>query len=528
MLRRFIQFSAWMIYLIIIMLYGFSLWALFEYRTNETYWSFSEVFQILKQSLLQASLSAILSTFLGILLARSLFYLDFRGKSFLYKIISFAWALPSLVVIFAVIGVWGNAGWISQFVQFFGFEWDFQLYGLQGILLAHLFFNIPLATKYYLEGLHLIPSHQHQLASQLNLTGWHYFKIVEWPTLKSILPYTYTNIFLVCFTSFPIVLMLGGGPKYSTLEVAIYQAVTFEFDFAKAVMLIMTQIIVGIGLQIVMDIATKFAFNHSRNESQPSGKIWKAHLTGMKKWVLQAILIIIATSIIVPLLNVIWVGISVSDFFDRLSSPLLWKSALFSLILSLISSFIVISVAYVIALEARQLAYRNKKLGQSILSGVATYPLIMPVFMLAVGLFLLLMNVELSTFDLLILVGVCNGLMLLPYIYRLIFSAMWKSLVSHDKLAISLGLKGFKRWWIVEKYYLIRPLRNAFALSMASSLGSFSVIAFFGNPDFSTLPYLLYQQLGSYRMEDASVTALVLMLFAFLPFLLIEQKENTR
>ncbi|KIE90027.1 putative thiamine transporter [Actinobacillus pleuropneumoniae] len=80
----------------------------------------------------------------------------------------------------------------------------------------------------------------------------------------------------------------------------------------------------------------------------------------------------------------------------------------------------------------------------------------------------------------------------------------------------------------MEKNYLIRPLIGAFALAMSSSLGSFAVIAFFGSPDFSSLPYLLYQQLGSYRTEDAAVTALVLMLFTLLPFLFIAQKEKIK
>ncbi len=39
---------------------------------------------------------------------------------------------------------------------------------------------------------------------------------------------------MLYFTSFAIVLTLGGGPKYTTLEVAIYQAILFEFDVPKA------------------------------------------------------------------------------------------------------------------------------------------------------------------------------------------------------------------------------------------------------------------------------------------------------
>lgn len=525
MLRRITQISAWSVYGIVLALYAFSLWALFDHRSDDTFWSWEEVGRIVQYSLWQAGLSALFSTLLGVLLARSFFYLNFTGKAWLYKIIAFAWALPSLVVIFAIIGVWGNAGWLAKLCQFFGVEWQFQLYGLQGILIAHLFFNIPLVTKYALEGLKLIPSSQHQLAAQLNLRGWSYFRIVELPMLKGILPYAFTNIFLICFTSFPIVLMLGGGPKYSTLEVAIYQAVTFEFDFAKAVMLIMTQLLLGLGLQLAMDFATKFAF-HTRQSAPPIDKIWKAKPTGGRKWGLQAVTFLLSFAILVPLLNVLWTGISVPNFWQRLANPLLWQATLFSLMLSLITSFTVIAIAYLIALEARQLAYRKQKIRQSILDGVTTYPLILPVFMLAVGLFLLLINVELGTWQLLWLVGICNGLMLLPYIYRLIFAAMWEAFITHDKLARSLGLTGLRRWWIVEKSYLVRPLRNAFALAMSSSLGSFAVIAFFGSPDFSTLPYLLYQQLGSYRMDDAAVTALLLMLLAFLPFLLIEQKEN--
>ncbi len=211
MSRKLTQFSAWASYVGLLSLYTFSFWALFEHSADETFWSWQETWQILKYSTLQATLSASLSLLFGVLLARSFCYLRFRSKTLLYKLISFAWALPSLVVIFALIGVWGNSGWIAHLVQAVGLSWDFSLYGLQGIVLAHLFLNIPLVAKYCLEGLHLIPTHQHQLANQLNLSGWHYFRIAELPILKGILPYAYATVFLLCFTSFPIVLMLGGG-----------------------------------------------------------------------------------------------------------------------------------------------------------------------------------------------------------------------------------------------------------------------------------------------------------------------------
>lgn len=140
-----------------------------------------------------------------------------------------------------------------------------------------------------------------------------------------------------------------------------------------------------------------------------------------------------------------------SKLSERLLNPTLWQATQYSLYLSLIASIFVITISYLIALEARQLLYTKAKLRYSILTAITLFPLLLPIFLLSVGLFILLMNSELSSEALLLLVGICNGLTLLPFIYPMLFSAMWNSLTSHDKLAQGLGLKGLRRWWIVEK-----------------------------------------------------------------------------
>jgi len=48
---------------------------------------------------------------------------------------------------------------------------------------------------------------------------------------------------MLCITSFTIVLILGGGPAAKTLEVAIYQALRFGFDPARAVTLTVLQML---------------------------------------------------------------------------------------------------------------------------------------------------------------------------------------------------------------------------------------------------------------------------------------------
>lgn len=523
-MHQIIRISAWALHLAVLALYLFSLWALFEHRIQDSFWRVDETFQIVGRSLLQALLSASLSTIWGLIAARSFFYLSFKWKPLFYKWLTFAWALPSLVVIFAMIGVWGNNGWLATLLMTLGVDVDFSIYGLSGIVLAHLFLNIPLVMKYCVEGLSLIPSNHHRLASQLGLFSWRYFQIVELPILKGILPYAFGTVFLLCFTSFPIVLMLGGGPKYSTLEVAIYQAVTFEFDFAKAVMLIVVQLIFGAFLQLGMGLISAKAFEKYRYQTIVD-IAWREPLFGVYRLISILLLGITSLFIFIPILNVVWNGISALTI-ERLLQSALLEAIIYSVVISLLSALFVVGGAYLIALESRQLAYFRQKVLQHILGSAVFYPLIFPIFLLAVGLFLLLIDVHLTKLHLIWIIGLCNGLVLLPFVYHLIFSAMWQSLLSTKKLGESLGLKGLMGWWIMEKQRLVKPLMHAFALAFSASFGNFSVIAFFGNPDFVTLPYLLYQQLGNYRIEESAVTSLVLMCLALLPFLFIKEKEN--
>ena len=51
----------------------------------------------------------------------------------------------------------------------------------------------------------------------------------------------------------------------------------------------------------------------------------------------------------------------------------------------------------------------------------------------------------------------------------------------------------------------------------------FGVVALFGNENFRTLPFYLYQQIGAYRSQDGAVTALILLLLCFLLFTVIEK-----
>jgi thiamine transport system permease protein len=78
------------------------------------------------------------------------------------------------------------------------------------------------------------------------------------------------------------------------------------------------------------------------------------------------------------------------------------------------------------------------------------------------------------------------------------------------RLAESLGLSVVQRWRRVDWPVLQRPLRTALAFAMALSLGDLGAVALFGSENISTLPTLIYAQMGSYRGTDADGLALLL------------------
>src|SRR3546814_16944989 len=97
----------------------------------------------------------------------------------------------------------------------------------------------------------------------------------------------------------------------------------------------------------------------------------------------------------------------------------------------------------------------------------------------------------------------------------------------HDRLCRSLGIAGWQRLRLIEWPGLRRPVALALAVAATLSLGDLGVIALFGSQDFTTLPLLLYQAMGGFRMAEAAVIAALLALLCLAPFLVIEGGGRT-
>ncbi|WP_136429558.1 thiamine/thiamine pyrophosphate ABC transporter permease [Haemophilus influenzae] len=464
----------------------------------------------------QALLSTVLSIFFGLLLARALFYKPFLGKKWLLKLMSLTFVLPALVVIFGLIGIYGSSGWLAWLANLFGMSWQGHIYGLSGILIAHLFFNIPLAAQLFLQSLQSIPYQQRQLAAQLNLQGWQFVKLVEWSVFRQQCLPTFSLIFMLCFTSFTVVLTLGGGPQYTTLETAIYQAILFEFDLPKAALFAMLQFVFCL---ILFSLTSRFSLSNQNGLS--NSNIWFEKPKSAVKIFHILVLLVFVFFLFSPVLNILISALSSSNLLTVWHNSQLWCALGYSLSIAPLSALLALTMAIALLLLSRRLEWLNyQKISQFIINAGMVI-LAIPILVLAMGLFLLLQDRDFSNIDLFIIVVFCNALSAMPFVLRILNTPFHNNMRYYENLCNSLGIVGWQRFYLIEWKTLRAPLRYAFALGLALSLGDFTAIALFGNQEFTSLPHLLYQQLGNYRNQDAAVTAGILLLLCGILFAFI-------
>lgn len=485
----------------------------------------SRIIGLLKFTLYQAFLSTVLSLLVGVLLAWALAHQSrFRGRSLMVALFSSSLVLPTLIVVFGLIGIFGRSGYLNQ-VSLFLFDHSFgsYLYGLGGILLAHVYLNASFASRALLHSFESIPKEKYKLAKSLNFSVFERFLYVEYPALKSTLLSIGSTIFLLCFTSFAVVLLLGGSPSYNTLEVAIYEAVKLDFDIGLALKLALVQL--GISTVLVL-LSSNFRIGLANLKITSTYVPWKESKTlGTVQWVIISVFTVFFVS---PLFVVFLDGIG-ADFVRILSEPLFIKSFVTSVSLATVSSVLTVVIALLLSNTRRNFTLHTRlsdnplaKVFDGMVAFSGNLYLAIPSLVLGLGFFLMYQKYDgsqilWSTAALL----TANVLMSLPFALAVLTPAMHKTAQRYDKLSFSLGLSGLQRWMYVEYPYLKSSLGYVFALSFCLSLGDLGIIALFGSDDFSTLPWYLYQLIGSYRTTDAAGVALVLLVLVLTVFIVI-------
>jgi thiamine transport system permease protein len=470
-------------------------------------------------TLFQATLSTLISIALAIPVARALARRRFPGRRVLLRLFSLSLVIPVIVAIFGIVAVHGRTGWVNEGLALLGLGRIHYLYGLAGILIGHCFFNMPFIARILLQAIEAVPPESWRVASQYGLRSRDLFRLIEWPAMRTVLPGAAGLVFMLCFTSFAVVLTLGGGPKATTLEVAVYQALRFDFDLGRAVALALVQLCLcgGIVLAVLqLAVPGTMTLTEGRLYERPDRGGWPG--LAVDTAAIAATLFLV----VLPLVAVAVAGFNPQGL-EVLGRASLWRAVGQSLVIALSAGGLALLLGSGILVSSRLLRHRLGRPGAAgRLELSASLILVVPPFVLATGLFILLRQVA-DVFALgLPLVILVNALMALPFVVRFLGGPMMEEAQRHDRLCQSLGIAGWQRLRLIEWPGLRRPAALALAVAATLSLGDLGVIALFGSQNLATLPLLLYQAMGGFRMGEAAVIATVLSLLCLALFLAIE------
>ncbi|MEO6607945.1 MAG: ABC transporter permease subunit [Aestuariivirga sp.] len=443
------------------------------------------VWPVLLFTLKQATASTLLSVIPGFFVARALVRRQFRGRALLLQFFAIPMAVPAIVAVLALTGLYGNAGLLSGFIN---------LYGFGGIVLAHVFFNLPMATRLFVDVLEQIAPENFRLAAQLGFSDGQVLRQIELPQALPAAFRIASLVFLLCAASFIIVLTLGGATA-TTLEVAIFQSLRMDFDIPRALALSLLQM--GLSGALVFFGASAF----SQSMAIVKLRLLPQRFDGRSVFArtTDIALIGLAIALVLPPLAILLA----QGFFNVTFDGALRQALFTSLGIGACSAIIAVVLAW------------NLAGGKSVSHILSLSALLVPPAVMATGWFLLLYKLNGGVVLVFSTIVALNALMALPFASAVLGPAFSQIENSNDRLCQSLGISGWNRLWNITLPQMLRPLAQAGLMAFVLSLGDLAAVTLLGSEGIMTLPSLVRAQMGHYRGQDAQGTALVLMALCF-------------
>lgn len=452
----------------------------------------------------QAVLSAVISVALAIPVARALSRRRFAGRGALIVVMGAPFILPVLVAVVGLLAVFGRNGMFNSLLGLLGLP-HVSIYGFQGVVLAHVFFNLPLSVRLLLQGWARVPAEHQRLASALGFGGWARFRHIEAPMLARVVPGALAVVFLICLTSFAVALTLGGGPRATTLELAIFQAFRFDFDLGRAALLALLQAGIGIVALLLLARATI-------PDTGLSGldRIAPVPPSGLAKVADTLAIALAAAFLLAPLAMVVLRGAP-----HVLGLPMaVWLALGQSLKVAALSVLLLATMTIALSLAALHRRWPE---------GVGMVALVSSPLVIGTGLFIIIHPFADPAKWALAVTAVANATMALPFALRAVLPAARRADADFSRLSLALGLGWWSHLRLVLWPRLRRPTGFALGLGAALSLGDLGVIVLFAQTGGETLPMQMQRLMGAYRNDAAAGAALVLLVAALTAFVVIER-----
>ena len=190
----------------------------------------------------QAAISTLLTLAVGMPAAYTFAHFRFRGKSILRALTTVPFVLPTIVVAAAFTALLGPQGHVNRIVAGLGLGPVRLQHTLTLVLIAHVFYNASVIVRVVGSFWANLDPRIEEAARTLGAGRWRTWREVTLPILMPSIAAASLLVFLFTFTSFGVVLVLG-GPRWSTIEVEIYTQAIPLFNLPVAAALSIAQMV---------------------------------------------------------------------------------------------------------------------------------------------------------------------------------------------------------------------------------------------------------------------------------------------
>jgi thiamine transport system permease protein len=419
----------------------------------------------------QATVSTILTFLAAAPLTWAVSSYQFRGRRLAMALATVPFVLPTVVVGTAFVAV----GWRES---------------IGAILAAHVFFNVAVVVRTVSTLWSRIDPRLHEAARVLGASEWEVFKRITLPLLRPALAAAASIVFLFTFTSFGVVLILGGF-RYATLEVEIYRQAVTLFDLPLAAALAVVQL-VGVSGALYWysryqeRTAVSWTLERGTNLRRPKGRARLGVLlatVGTLAALAVPLSVLVSRSLTGPFYQSLLVDNPVVG--TPISS--VRNSLMFAVVATLVATIVGILAATVIT-------------GRSgVLSRWFDLTLMLPLGTSAVTIgfgFIVALDWPVDLRASMWLVPMAHALVAIPFVVRSTVPTLRSLPAETREAARVLGASPFRVWREIDLPLVSRAAMVGAGFAFVISLGEFGATSFISRPGSATIPTMIFRLLS--------------------------------
>lgn len=497
---------------------GFTSGGKFDMGPLRTIFGRSGLLNVAWFTLWQALASTALTLLVALPMANVMARYEFPGKRLLRAAIVVPFVMPTVVVGSAFLALLSPAGPLGVDLR----------QTIWAILIAHVFFNYAIVVRTVAAYWERIDPQIQEAAQMLGAGRLQTFRRITLPLLRPAIASAASLVFLFTFTSFGIILILG-GIRHATIEVEIWRQATGLINFGVAAALALLQIV---GISLILFVYSRYQERRSVQFRQRPPLPAPRVVTRSQRLYVVSNLIVMTALLGAPLLTLVERSLRTAsgygfdayrDLGQRTAglaaapTTAMWNSARFAIAATVLAVAVGLAASTVIA-------YRRGWLSRSF-DALLMLPLGTSAVTLGFG-FLLAMDTPVNLRTSIWIVPIAHALVAIPFVVRTSVPVLRSVRHRLREAAATLGATPEQVWREVDFPIASKAALIGAGFAFAVSLGEFGATSFLALPTNPTLPTAIFRLLGRPGSESFAVAmalSTILMAGTAIAVLLIER-----